>query len=413
MEQKKQKKQKKQILLIGAITVLLMLMAVYKDKQNDLLSEDGNLLRKEPGTGSQETTMNLEIPELDETIPYPVRIKEREYTMTEREELFQRAQEEINQTFPAQGETIDHITKPVNLPDTLADGMVSADWNFGDSAIMGTDGTIQSDTVPDSGTLIQVQVMLHYKSYECLYEFPCYVYPEIIDGKEALLRRLELVLSRNSLQKQEETEQILPKTIGGYTLLWKSPKSHTPLVILVLGVTAAAAVLFLEKEQKRRREELRKKQLQMEYPQMVAKMALLLGAGMTVRQAWERVCEGYERQQNQGNCKRSELYEQMQTTCRQMRDGVGESKAYEQFGERSGMSFYRRFAMLLVQNLQKGNAGLLPVMEAEANRAFEERKNNAKKYGEEAGTKLLLPMMIMMSIVIITVMVPAVMTMQI
>ena len=119
------------------------------------------------------------------------------------------------------------------------------------------------------------------------------------------------------------------------------------------------------------------------------------------------------RQRDQGNGKRSKLYEQMQTTCRQMRDGVGESRAYEQFGERSGMSLYRRFAMLLIQNLQKGNAGLLTAMEAEADRAFEERKNNAKKYGEEAGTKLLLPMMIMMSIVIIIVMVPAVMTMQI
>lgn len=408
-----QKKQKKQILLIGVITVLLMSMAFYKDKQNDLLSEDGNLLRKEPGTGSQETMLNLEIPELDETIPYAVRVGEREYNITEREELFQRAQEEINQTFPAKGEAIDHITEPVNLADTLADGMVSADWSFGDSTIIGADGKIQSDTVPDSGTLIQVQVMLHYKSYECLYEFPCYVYPEKIDGKEALLRRLELVLSRNSLQEQEDTEQILPKTIGGYTLLWKSPKSHTPIVILVLGVIATVAVLFLEKEQKRRQEEWRKKQMQMEYPQMVAKMALLLGAGMTVRQAWERVCEGYARQRDQGNGKRSKLYEQMQTTCRQMRDGVGESRAYEQFGERSGMSLYRRFAMLLIQNLQKGNAGLLTAMEAEADRAFEERKNNAKKYGEEAGTKLLLPMMIMMSIVIIIVMVPAVMTMQI
>lgn len=406
-------KQKKQILFIGVVTVLLMIMAFYKDQQSDLLSEDGNLLRTEPGTGSQETTMNLEIPELDETIPYPVRIGEREYTIAEREELFQRAQEEINQTFPAEGENIDHITKPVNLPDTLAGGMVSADWSFTDSTILGADGTIQSDAVPDRGMLIQVQVTLHYKSYECLYEFPCYVFPEKIDGKDALLRRLELVLGKNSLQNQEEAEQVLPKTIGGYTLLWKSPQSHTPLVILVLGVTAAAAVLFLEKEQKRRQEELRKKQLQMEYPQMVAKMALLLGAGMTVRQAWERVCEGYERQREQGNGQRSELYEEMQTTYRQMRDGIGESRAYEQFGERSGMSLYRRFSMLLIQNLQKGNAGLLSAMETEADRAFEERKNNAKKLGEEAGTKLLLPMMLMMSIVILIVMVPAVMTMQI
>jgi hypothetical protein len=52
-------------------------------------------------------------------------------------------------------------------------------------------------------------------------------------------------------------------------------------------------------------------------------------------------------------------------------------------------------------------------METEADRAFEERKKNAKRLGEEAGTKLLVPMMIMMAIVIMIVMVPAIMTMQI
>ena len=48
----------------------------------------------------------------------------------------------------------------------------------------------------------------------------------------------------------------------------------------------------------------------------------------------------------------------------------------------------------------------------EAADAFEERKNLAKKYGEEAGTKLLLPMMIMFGIVVAVIMVPAMMSMQ-
>ncbi len=45
--------------------------------------------------------------------------------------------------------------------------------------------------------------------------------------------------------------------------------------------------------------------------------------------------------------------------------------------------------------------------------AFEERKARAKRLGEEAGTKLLLPMFLMLAVVLIIVIVPAFLTMQI
>ena len=38
---------------------------------------------------------------------------------------------------------------------------------------------------------------------------------------------------------------------------------------------------------------------------------------------------------------------------------------------------------------------------------MEQRKNLAKRLGEEAGTKLLLPMMLMLSIIMVLIIVPA------
>ena len=43
----------------------------------------------------------------------------------------------------------------------------------------------------------------------------------------------------------------------------------------------------------------------------------------------------------------------------------------------------------------------------EASNAFEERKHSARKQGEQAGTKLLIPMMMLLGITMITIMVPA------
>ena len=54
----------------------------------------------------------------------------------------------------------------------------------------------------------------------------------------------------------------------------------------------------------------------------------------------------------------------------------------------------------------------LRILEVEAIESFEERKELAKRIGEEAGTKLLFPMMLMLLIVIVIVIVPAFLSFQ-
>ena len=52
------------------------------------------------------------------------------------------------------------------------------------------------------------------------------------------------------------------------------------------------------------------------------------------------------------------------------------------------------------------------MLKLEAIQAFEERKARAKRLGEEAGTKLLLPMFLMLAIVLVIVIVPAFLSVQ-
>ena len=52
------------------------------------------------------------------------------------------------------------------------------------------------------------------------------------------------------------------------------------------------------------------------------------------------------------------------------------------------------------------------LLKKEVEDAFEERKRIARKKGEEAGTKLLIPMVMMLAVVIAIVAVPALMSMR-
>ena len=73
---------------------------------------------------------------------------------------------------------------------------------------------------------------------------------------------------------------------------------------------------------------------------------------------------------------------------------------------------YMKFGAMLSQNLKKGNKGLAEMLSMESIQAFEERKSIAKKAGEEASTKLMLPMFAMLAVVLFMVIVPAFLSMQ-
>ena len=159
-------------------------------------------------------------------------------------------------------------------------------------------------------------------------------------------------------------------------------------------------------------EKKRKEQLEIEYPNLIGKLNVLLGAGMTVYAAWKRIVENYCRRKETCGEKENPLYEEMLLTCHEIESGVSEAKAMERFGKRCGLHRYRKFCSLLTQNMRKGTRQLGALLENEVEDAFEERKNRAKQCGEEAGTKMLFPMMIMLGIVIAVVMIPAMMTLS-
>ena len=106
------------------------------------------------------------------------------------------------------------------------------------------------------------------------------------------------------------------------------------------------------------------------------------------------------------------VYEEMSIALKEMRGGISEGEAYERFGKRCELTNYMKLGALLSQNLRKGSKGLAALLQVEAIQAFENRKSLAKQRGEEAGTKLLMPMMGMLAVVLIMVMVPAFLTMN-
>ena len=105
--------------------------------------------------------------------------------------------------------------------------------------------------------------------------------------------------------------------------------------------------------------------------------------------------------------KKREAYEEIRVACYEMDSGISEAEAYRRFGERCGQVKYKTLSTLLIQNLQKGSRYLADLLEKESVEAWEERKRKARVLGDTAATKLLLPMVLMLLVVMAVIMLPA------
>ena len=137
------------------------------------------------------------------------------------------------------------------------------------------------------------------------------------------------------------------------------------------------------------------------------KLVLFAGAGMTIRGAFQRIAGEYEEKQQSRNGQ-SAAYEEVMYLCRELNSGVSEGLAYEHFGKRTGLQEYIRFTTLLAQNLKRGNSTLMDRLREEADKAAQERLQQSRRLGEEAGTKLLIPMVLMLAVVMAMIMIPAI-----
>ena len=145
----------------------------------------------------------------------------------------------------------------------------------------------------------------------------------------------------------------------------------------------------------------RRQAIQLEFPDFVNKLTLLVNAGLTVtRRERLRWIPG-----------RTPCTENS-AAVQAVRSGISEYKAYEEFAKRCHVPAVTRFVTVVLQNIRKGNSELVPVLRLLADECWEMRKNAARKLGEEASTRLLLPMMLMFIAILLIVGMPAVLALR-
>lgn len=404
----KRKGLKKDLLLLLFVsnTIAFALFAA------DLLGASGTneLTRNSYGGGSKTEEYEVTVDGEIEDEPLSIEIEEQQYTSSEIQEIFEEMMQKLDEVMLGENESRDRVEQDLNLVSQLDGYPVEIEWELDNYDVMDAEGKIQEEKTVGEGTLVEVRGILTYGSEETVYVTNVMVYPRTKTETEQWLDKVKESIEKVETSTREQLQFTLPETIDGKQIEWSKKADYRGYYILLLGVVGCVLLVWKEKQDQKEAEQKRREQMLRDYPDIISKFTLLLGTGMTVKNVWTKIVKGYEEQREQTG--KREAYEEMCTTYREMQSGVPEAEAYEHFGNRCGVVTYMKFGALLSQNLRKGSKGLTELLKMESIQAFENRKSIAKQKGEEASTKLLVPMVGMLAVVMVIVIVPAFLSIQ-
>lgn len=384
--------------------IIICFASNYVEKTEKSPLEKKQLLRNVYGQGIREETLIVN-GLFDKPTPVLLPLRERQYEEIAAEKAFPLAYEYLLEQILGQNISLAQVRHKLNLVTFLDKFGISVGWDSKDRNLIDPSGAVFNESCPETGKTCQLTASLRAGAFSREYTVTAIVYPPDRTKEEMKKTAFENFLLHLDEEQAYQEHLTLPDEFEGKTLHYKLKKPEDSWIFLVLGIAAAALLPLREKQNEKDRKKKREQQLLLDYSEVISKLTVFLGAGLPIRMAWERIVKDYEMNEQEKGSRFA--YEEMKHAYYLMARGMSEKRAYAEFGNRCRILPYRKLAGILEQNVKNGTEGLRALLETEMAEAFEQRKAIARRMGEEAGTKLLLPLFIMLAVVMVITTVPA------
>ncbi len=340
-----------------------------------------------------------------------VTIFPRRLSQEEQQEWLELAVCEFEQTYLGDNPSEEQVYKDMIFAVSFCQGMVQAQYESSHPEWIWEDGSVSTDEIDPQGVLVTIRVL--FTCQDSMLDYTCCVkaVPPVLSAAQQKLQTITAVVEQSEEESRADERFVLPTTINGQLVTWHKKPGREPFVFLLLATVAVIAVIQKKGQDEKQQKIKRQQELLRGYPQMVTQLSLLMGAGMNLSVAWECIVKRYLLEQvdesKDKGAQKQQYLEEMLVTYREIKDGRPIRKAYQDFGNRVMLAPYRKMIAMLLQNMDKGNRDLLRLLDLEAEIALENQKNQVRRQGEEAGTKLLFPMLLLFIMILVVIMVPA------
>lgn len=387
-------------ILYALLAMLILLLVLWISPQENVL-QDGNLIVRE-GYEGMEKSLNLVAKSEGMEEEVEVLIEPLHYSKSQLDvlanEVFGRIPWEYFFSEKVTGEGVYVIRHHVNLPTKIDSYPFELSMESSDYEVMNNYGTITMDS-HETAQEILLTVTLSCYEYIWEKEYRALVHKPSKQWDIGFSERVSEVIEELDQEFSENKELILPMEIDGHQIMYEEKGDSSLLVVMGLGIVVLVLLWLLPDNTLTKQTEEKRRQLLIDYAKLVGKLTLYMGAGLSLRSTIHKIISIADK---------TRFYtKELEIVMREVENGIPENTAISKMAERCKVPCYTKLAVLLNQNIRKGNNNLQRQLNEEMDKAFEERKNMARKYAEEAATKLLLPMILMLLVVIVMIMYPA------
>ncbi len=328
-----------------------------------------------------------------------------------RARLFDDARDYLVETVRGNNPSLDAVREPLNLVPSVPETSIEVSWILDDAPYIYSDGSLNTEQISEQGAVQTLEAVLDYGGIEQQnMSIQLTVFPPLKSAEEVVRDEIQQQLTAENESGRENDIFTLPTEAAGEKIRWKEERDHTALqMFLLMGLTAFVVVVYNAGAGKREMKK-RQQQLKNDYPGFIHKLVLLTGAGSTTRSALQTMVEDEQRSHGE---RQHYVYSEAAAALRMMQQGTSEVKAYAMFGKNCGDGLYIKLGTLLIQCVRKGAAGMNELLTGMADEALMMHRDQIRQKGETAGTKLLLPMGMLLIVVFMVLIVPAFMSINI
>lgn len=137
---------------------------------------------------------------------------------------------------------------------------------------------------------------------------------------------------------------------------------------------------YTKEKVKKRREEC-----DLEFPNAVSKLALIVNSGATLHDSWEMVAYG----------KDGTFYDMMKNSCAEMNNGKAGVDAIHDMGALINSEEIKKFTSALIQSIERGGGDLPYFLANQSSELWAKYRQNMLQKGEKAASALLMPIALM------------------
>jgi hypothetical protein len=388
------------VIFIGIICICVI--AIFVSQFSNQKSAEIERNTAGDGESQQKIMINID----DEEYEYEIPVSEKLYTSKEKEEAFEQTFQYLEKEMLKQNKSLKEVRSNLQFLWEIEGSPIEIKWELEDESLIDMEGVVHNKKITSGYQVTHIKAILTYltDTKEKVYEVR--VYPRKISSNRKKAEQIfEQIVTIEEESRTNQSFQI-PLNLEGYTIKLADQKNKWT-TILLLVIVCGGLLIARQWENEKQKEKKVRVASELEYSNILWQFVLLLEAGFSVQTAWKKIVTDYEKKKYRISEERQYVYNQMSFAYHQLELGYSAEQVFQLFSEKMQLKSYSKLMTLFLQNITKGSKNMLEILRNEEQQAFTIRCEQAKRMGEEADTKLLLPMGIMLLNILLLLMIPA------